>query len=139
MLISKAERGFTLIEVVVSLGIFALIFSGALAVKLSEERLANWNSTTRDNLTYLEAVRGIMVDSMTYSDILDLKNTGRVYICVEDLGIYNFTAARPERVSYISMRIIEGPVIEVEMELHQYAFGKEEFFDSKFFKGKYKR
>ena len=139
MLTLKAEEGFTLIEVVVSLGIFALIFSGALAVKLSEARLASWNSAARDNLTFLEAVRGTMADSMTYSDILDLKNTGRIYILVEDLEIYNFTAAKPDKVSYISMHVIEGPVLEVEMRLHQYAVGKVEVFYSKFFKGKYKR
>jgi len=86
MLTSKADRGFTLIEVMVSLGIFALIFSGALAVKLGEARLANWNKATRENITFLEAVRGTMADSMTYNEILELKNTGRVYICVEDVG-----------------------------------------------------
>jgi prepilin-type N-terminal cleavage/methylation domain-containing protein len=139
MLTSRADRGFTLIEVMVSLGIFALIFSGALTVKLSEAKLASWNIATRNNMVFLEAVRGTMVDSMTYIDILDIKNTGRVYICVEDVGTYNFTAAKPDKVSYISLHIIEGPVLEVEMRLHQSAAGKVEVFYSKFYKGNYKR
>ena len=139
MLTSKADRGFTLIEVMVSLGIFALIFSGALAVKLGEARLANLNKATRENITFLEAVRGTMADSMTYNEILELKNTGRVYICVEDVGIYNFTVAKPDAVSCISLHIVEGPVLEVEMRLHQSIAGKVEEFYSKFYKGKYKR
>jgi prepilin-type N-terminal cleavage/methylation domain-containing protein len=136
---SKADRGFTLIEVIVSLGIFALIFSGALAVKLSEAKLANWNKATRESLTFLEAVRGTMAYSMTYNEILELKNTGRVYICVENVGIYDFTAVKPDAVSCISLHIIEGPVLEVEMRLHQSVAGKVEVFYSKFYKGNYKR
>lgn len=148
MSISKADRGFTLIEVMVSLGIFAMLFSCSLAVMLSETSLAAWNRSTRDNLAFAEALSGVMADSMTYGEVLELMDTGRIYIRGEDMemdfikerGAYAlFTEAEPAAGSHISLHITDGPVLEVELRLHQITRGKADVYRSKFWKGSYKR
>jgi prepilin-type N-terminal cleavage/methylation domain-containing protein len=148
MSISKADKGFTLIEVMVSLGIFAMLFSGALAVMLSQTSLAAWNRSTRDNLAFAEAVAGVMADGMTYSEVLELRDTGRIYIRGEDMemdfikerGAYGlFTRTEPAAGSRISLHITEGPVLEVEVRLHQIIRGKADVYSSRFWKGSYKR
>jgi prepilin-type N-terminal cleavage/methylation domain-containing protein len=148
MYISKADKGFTLIEVMVSLGIFAMLFSGAVAVMLSETSLAAWNRSIRYNLAFTEAVSGVMADGMTYSEVLKLRDTGRIYIRGEDMEMdfikereaYDlFTGTEPAAGSYISLNITEGPVLEVEVRLHQIVRGKADVYSSKFWKGSYKR
>lgn len=148
MCISKADKGFTLIEVMVSLGIFAMLFSGALAVMLSEASLAAWNRLTRDNIVFTEAVAWVMADGMTYSEVLELRDTGRIYIIGEDMemdflkerGAYDlFTGTEPAAGCHISLFITEGTVLEVEVRLHQTIRGKADLYSTKFWKGSYKR
>jgi len=148
MSISKAKNGFTLIEVMVSLGIFALLFSGALAVMISETRLANWNRSTRDNIAFLGALKAVMEDEMTYSEVLELRNTGRIYIGGDDMEMELikergadalFTGTEPANGSYISLNITEGQVLEVEVRLNQTVCGRSEVFRSTFWKGSCRR
>ncbi|MHC1721125.1 MAG: type II secretion system protein [Clostridiaceae bacterium] len=148
MLNSKADKGFTIIEVIISLCIFAMIFSGALLIMKSTVKLKAWNEATKTNLDCLEGLKGIMENSMSYNDIIDLCRSGRIYIAEENLNLDTmkaeeiesiFTELKPEEGSYITIYASEGNVLTVEIDLYQKAGSMENEFITKFYKGSYRR
>jgi len=148
MLNSKAKKGFTLIEVIISLCIFTLIFSGALYIMKNAVNLNEWNKTAKNGLDCLEGLKGIMISSMNYDDILDLCSSGRIYVAEENLNLDRikaedtksiFTASKPEEGSYITINDSGGNVLTVEMDLYQKAGSLENEFSTKFYKGSYRR
>lgn len=148
MLNSKAKQGFTLIEVVISLFIFTLVFMGALEIMKNSIELKEWNRTSKNNLDCLEGLKGIMISSMSNSDITGLLCSGRIYVAEENLDMDTikgedvksiFTASKPEEGDYITVNILEGDVLTVEMELYQKTGRSENVFSAKFYKGSYRR
>lgn len=145
---SRVDRGFTLVEVVVSLGVFAILFSGALSVMLAEKKLEGWNRETGKNTAFLEALEGVMASSMSYGDILELKSSGRIFVGKEDMDmdklqageVFNlFSEKEPESGSFITLLVAEGPVLEAELRLHQRIHGRTELSSTKFYKASCRR
>lgn len=145
---SRADKGFTLVEVMVSLGIFALLFSGALAVMLGERKLEHRNRETIEKTAFLEALRGAMADDTSYDELLELKNKGRLYIAEGAMDMDNlretgpsvmFSDQEPAEGCFISMHVAEGPVLEAELRLHLRTGGRTELVKTVFYKGSCRR
>jgi len=148
MLNSKAKQGFTLIEVLISLFIFTLVFIGALDIMKNSVELKEWNKTTKNNLDCLEGLKEIMMGSMSHSDITGLLSSGKIYVVEENLHLDAikgadiksiFTASKPEEGDYITVNISEGKVLMVEIDLYQKTGRVENGFSTKFYKGSYRR
>jgi prepilin-type N-terminal cleavage/methylation domain-containing protein len=145
---SRAKRGFTLVEVLLSLGVFAVLFSGALAVMVGEKKLERWNRETGRNTAFLEALREVMAEEVSYDELLELERTGRVYVAGEDMDLDMllsegssgmFSNSEPETGSFITLHVTGGAVLEAELKLHQQVGGREELVSTKFYKGSFRR
>lgn len=148
MLNLKNKEGFTLVEIMVSLCIFSLIFTGVMDIMIASVKLEKWNKSTRNNLTCFKALKGIMESTMNYDDIVWIADNGRVYVTQENLDFNKiksndikkiFSMSKPEKGSFISIEIEGDDVLTVKMVLYQACGREHDEFSTKFYKGNYKR
>ncbi|MGE5627473.1 MAG: type II secretion system protein [Solirubrobacterales bacterium] len=144
MWISKTNKGFTILEVILSLSIFAMMSSFALALMINSKKLENQYNNLNKNLSYLEGIKTIMVSSYSYNDILTLKNDNRVYISNENMDYELlkdnrsksiFTSVEPKHVPYIYLNFEGDKVIKATLILKT----ENELYKTELFKGSYKR
>lgn len=148
MLNLKIKKGFTLIEVLLSMSLFAMLFSAALSIKLSELKVEKWNSECNKNLAYLEGLKVVMANNFSYSDVLSLKNGNKIYINKDNMK-YDllevsdvksvFTDVKPISNPYIVLNIQGENVLDVTIEFYSLVNNKEDVYFAKFYKGMYKR
>ena len=147
MLNSKTNKGFTLIEILISLSLFTMLFSFALSMELSKLKLERYNNDLRLSLSYLEGLRGVAANNLSYMDILNLKNSNKIYVGKDNMNFellkeYSsliFTYEKPGGYPYIILDISGEEVLNVTMELHSFHYGKEEIITTRLYKGRYKR
>lgn len=144
----RTENGFTLIEVLISLSLFAMLFCGALTIKLSELKLERSNNYYGGSFAYFEGLKGVASKNLSYNDISYLRNSSKIYVSKDNMDYELlkgdevssiFTEIKPEEYPYIAFDIQGEEVLNVTMVLHSRIYDKEEVFTTRFYKGRYKR
>jgi len=144
----KTSKGFALIEVMISLSLFAMLFSAALSIMISELKLEKCNSESCKSLAYLEGLKEVGANNFSYDDVLYLKNQNKLYVSSGKME-YDllegsevkaiFTDLKPNSYPYIAINIKGESVLTVTMELHSLICNREDVFSTCFYKGMYKR
>ncbi len=141
-------KGFTLVEVMVSLSIFTLLSFFSFSMMFSSLRLAQSNERQSENLAALEALKCIMTYNFSYEEVMELKNDNRIYLDLQDFPYEYFKDQRlkeafssqmPDSGEYISLDIKEGSVLVVNLSMHYKFNNREEICKTEFYKGYYSR
>jgi len=144
----KTNKEFILIEILISISLFAMLFSFALSLELNELKLGRYNNDFRSSVSFLEGLRGVTVNNLSYNDILYIKNSNKIYVNKANMNyellkgdIINsiFDEEKPGKYPYISLDIRGEDVLNITMELHSLKDNKEEVLSTRLYKGRYKR
>ncbi|MCM8711028.1 type II secretion system GspH family protein [Clostridium sp. SYSU_GA19001] len=146
MLKSNKKSGFTIIEVLCALSIFSILFNCIMCIQLNNMKLKKYNKELSSFLYVLEAVKKEIIFNSTYSSIKNLNNNGRKYIRKDKLTIDNIKTLKLEEIfdvdkenddSYLVMKITDGEVLKIELELYVKINNREEKIKCEFYKGNY--
>lgn len=144
MWISKTKKGFTILEVILSLSIFAMMSSFALSLMIDSKKLEKNYIQLNTNISFLEGIKSVMASSFSYNDILTLKSENRLYISSENMDYESlkdnrtksiFTRYEPEHFPYIYVSIEGDKVIKATLNLKT----GDESYKAEVYKGRYKR
>jgi prepilin-type N-terminal cleavage/methylation domain-containing protein len=80
MLKSRSNKGFTLVEVICSLGIFSIIFIAVMSYDITSSKMKNTIKNTNDNVFIMETIKNNIIYSMTFEELEVLKTNNRVFI-----------------------------------------------------------
>jgi prepilin-type N-terminal cleavage/methylation domain-containing protein len=82
-LISK--KGFTLVEVLCSLGVFSIIFICMMSYEVSSLNIKRNVKTINDNVLIMEAFKNNIIYSMTFEELEMLQRDNRTFINKENM------------------------------------------------------
>ncbi len=135
-----------MIEVLCSLMIISSIFSYVFHVELNYIKTRNYLEARDQKTKILEALVAELTYNCSYEDILNLYETGKVYISKDNLNLDNFmsldiktvlTNVHKNEEPYIRLSIIKDKVIKVTASIYFKLMNKEEMIKCDFYKGNY--
>jgi len=80
MLKLRSDKGFTLVEVICSLGIFSIIFISVMSYDITSSKMKNTIKNTNDNVFIMETIKNNIIYSMTFEEVEVLKRDNMVFI-----------------------------------------------------------
>lgn len=146
MYILKNKKGFTLVEVMIGVVIFTIMFLAYISLYSSFMKLKIYNDKINDYRLCVETVRNRMLCDFTYEELIELRNDGRIYV---NKTCMNFQKLKNGIISDIFNReveteelyikaVIEGEeVLKVELQFTAKIFKREENIIYEFYKGSY--
>lgn len=146
MLKSKTKKGFTLIEVMVGIAIFSILFSATMTLQLGYMRLKLHNEKMNNYRFYIETVRNRMLYDISYNKICELRNSSKIYINKNHINLESlrnedimsiFDPSVESEKLYIKADIEGGEVLKIELKLNTLVLGKMEAITCEFYKGAY--
>ena len=87
MLISKTEKGFSLIEAIISTAVFMIILSYIASMYAKVINIKNENKLIYEYTAFIEALKNNMEYNMTYDDLQSLYTHSKLYIYSDDINI----------------------------------------------------
>lgn len=87
MLKLRSDKGFTLVEVICSLGIFSIIFISVMSYDITSSKMKNTIKTTNDNVFIMETIKNNIIYSITFEELEVLKTDNRVFINSENMTL----------------------------------------------------
>jgi prepilin-type N-terminal cleavage/methylation domain-containing protein len=142
------KKAFTLVEVMVSLSIFSLLFLFALSMEMTNIKIKKYNEDTRINLNFYEALKNNLMNNSSYNS-LKAYSGKTVYLEKEKMNLsflkdnyYKisdfFSALKPEVKPYIEIQVIDSsPVLKLILKMYLTLNGNEENIDYEFYRGDY--
>ena len=82
-LISK--KGFTLVEILCSLGVFSIIFVSMMSYEVTYLNVKRKTSIINDNIFIMEAIKNNIIYNMTFEEIEQLQSENRIFINKENM------------------------------------------------------
>jgi prepilin-type N-terminal cleavage/methylation domain-containing protein len=86
MLKSLCKKGFTLVEVVCSLGIFSILLICVISYEVTSLNIKKTIENTNQNVIIMETLKNNIIYSMTYKDLQKLQNDNRTFINSENIS-----------------------------------------------------
>lgn len=148
MLISKNKKGFTLIEVLCSMTLSAVLFMMVLTIQIDVLKVQRYNRQVNSYSVFMEELKNTMIYNSTYDEIEKLNLESRYYIVEENIdtdklrerGVINlFTEVKPLKEPYLIINIENGKVLKVDMKLYAKVINNTKVMECVFYKGKYKK
>lgn len=145
---SNKKKGFTLMEVLFSIQLFATLFMIALTMQLSVIKVERQIKQINNYSLFMEQIKNTMMYNSTYDEIQNLNLQNRYYISEEFISIEKirdknivdlFVKTRPEKEPYLVVNIEDGKVLKIHLKLHAKAINNFKFMECEFYKGKYKK
>lgn len=122
MLKSLNKKGFTLVEVLCSLGIFSIIFICMISYDITSRSMKKDIKTMNNNVLIMETLKNNIIYSMTYEELEKLKNNKKFYINKENMAFEKIKIAAKDVFS--DQVSVENPYIElifIKYELKVYS------------------
>jgi len=111
MLVSLNKKGFTLVEVLCSLGVFSITFICMTSFYISSLNMKKDIKTINNNLIIMETLKNNIIYSMTVEELVLLKTSGKIYIRKENM---NFDKIKLKVMDVFSNQdSVEGPFIKL--------------------------
>ncbi|HEY8892491.1 MAG TPA: prepilin-type N-terminal cleavage/methylation domain-containing protein [Clostridium sp.] len=82
---SLTKKGFTLVEVICSLGVFAIIFICMMSFDVTSLNMKKDIKTINNNVLIIEALKNNIIYNMTFVELKQLETEKRVYINKENM------------------------------------------------------
>lgn len=111
MLKSMSKRGFTLVEVLCSLGVFSIIFICMMSYEVTSLNMKRRIKSMNDNVLIMEAVKNNIIYSMTYEELVELKKDNRIFINKENMTLNKIQGTVKDVFS--KQVYVENPYIEL--------------------------
>ncbi|MFT5874032.1 MAG: prepilin-type N-terminal cleavage/methylation domain-containing protein [Clostridium sp.] len=122
MLKSISKKGFTLVEVLCSLGVFSIIFICMMSFDVASLNMKKNIKAINNNVLIMEAIKNNIIYSMTYKELEQLKVSNKVFVNTENMTFDKiktkemdvFSDQEPVANQYIKL-IISEPDLKVYM------------------------
>ena len=85
MLKSSSEKGFTLVEVLCSLGVFSIIFICMMSYQVASLNMKKDIKTINNNVLIMEALKTNIIHAMTFKQLEQLQEEKKFYINKESM------------------------------------------------------
>jgi len=145
---SNKKKGITLIEVICSITLFAILFMITLTMELQVLKVQRYNKQTNKYALFMEEIKNIMIYNATYDELKRLKSENRYYISTENIDfdkliekdVMNmFIETKPLKEPYLEVGVEDGKVLKVNFKLYAKVINNIIVMECEFYKGKYKR
>lgn len=142
------KKGFTLIEVLSSITLFAVLFMIILSMQLSVSRLERYNKQLANYSVFMEELKNVMMYNSTYNEIMKLNLEHRYYISKENIDFEKvrekgftklFVETKPLEEPYLALNVEEGKVLKIKLKLYTRFINNTKIMECEFYKGKYKK
>lgn len=142
------KKGFTLIEVLSSITLFAVLFMIILSMQLSVSRLERYNKQLANYSVFMEELKNVMIYNSTYNEIMKLNLEHRYYISKENIDFEKvrekgfmklFVETKPLEEPYLALNVEEGKVLKINLKLYTRFINNTKIMECEFYKGKYKK
>ncbi|MEK6264639.1 MAG: prepilin-type N-terminal cleavage/methylation domain-containing protein [Clostridium sp.] len=122
MLKLRSDKGFTLVEVICSLGIFSIIFISIMSYDITSSKMKYSIKNTNDNVFIMETIKNNIIYSMTFEELEVLKRDNMVFI---NSGNMTILKIKQSIMSVFSGEVLtESPYVKLEFlsyELNVYS------------------
>lgn len=145
MLKSSNRKGFTLIEVLCSLGIFSIIFICIISCQLSALNMKKSIKTMNNNVLIMETLKNNIIYSMNYNDLVILESNKNFYVHKDNLRldklkgelINTFNATKPIGEPYIELSFLqcESKVYHLKITFNPEHISNQSKLQCDFYKG----
>lgn len=142
----KIDKGYSLIEAVISLALFSILFMTVISLSFSSIRIKNYTNSVKKHRFFLETLKNTLFYNTAYSELKSLQSVSLHYINRSNMEISSIkngsissliTSASGEK-PYIYIRISGEEVLRVELELHYKIFNRDEMMGCEFYRGNYR-
>lgn len=140
------KKGYSLVEQLCALAVFSILSITVISIELNNIRLEKYNRQIMNYTSVMEALKQEMLHNCTYDNVKELGTFDRKYISSDRLSLSSiksssinqlFTQSSDQSDTYLLLKITEGEVLKVQMELHIKLGYKEEIIECAFYKGNY--
>ena len=146
MLGLKNRKGYGIIEVVFSLSILMIFSTTVLLVSMNSLKLIAYNKEIEKCTVFAEGIKNLIVYNYTYADIVNLRNTNKIYIRSEDVDISVLrdkdlmnilTKTKPKQKPYAVLYIEDEECETLKITLNIYTKVNKNNIVLQFYKGNY--
>ncbi|MCB2291975.1 prepilin-type N-terminal cleavage/methylation domain-containing protein [Clostridium algoriphilum] len=145
---SLNKKGFTLIEVLCSLGVFSIIFICIMSFDITSLNMKKDIKTTNNNVLIMEAIKNNIIYTMTYAELEGLIKEEKIYINREymtfdkiKIGVMDaFSSQMPVANQYIKLSFVkdEFMVYKLTLSLFSGILNDKSELQCNFYKGDHK-
>lgn len=141
--LKSKKLGFTIIEVMCALSIFTLMFVTALYIRLSTIKMKLYNDAMEKYTECISEVRNEMLSNISEEEISSILEAGEIYIDKDNIEkeaiktnkLTKFSSTvPPEKNPYMKISLVDGNLIEVNLNMYVNISGREEIINCKFYK-----
>ncbi len=148
MLKSSSKKGFTLVEVLCSLGIFSIIFICMMTYGVTYLNVRNNVKNMNNNILIMESLKNNIMHAMTFEQLEQLQKENKVFVNQENMTLDKieislmdvFSHEKPIDNSYIELNFLkcEYKVYNLRLSLHVKNPKDNIELQCNFYKGHYK-
>jgi len=125
LLKSLNKKGFTLIEVLCSLGVFSIIFVCIMSFDITSLNIKKDIKTTNNNVLIMETLKNNIIYTMTYAELEQLIKDNKIYINKESMDfdkikisvINVFSSQMPSAGQYIKLSFVKDEFMVYRLTL----------------------
>ena len=122
---SLSKTGFTLVEVLCSLGVFSIIFVCMMSFDGASLKMQNDVRNINNNVLVMEAIKNKILYSMTFNELEQLTGSNGIYINKENMNFDKsktdirdvFTKSIPNQTPYIKLSLIKDQLNVYKLNL----------------------
>ena len=143
-----SEKGFTLLEVLFSLGIFSMIFMCMISFDLTSLNIKKDIKTLNNNVSIMECLKNNIIYSMSFKELEELKETNRVFVNCENMNLNKiksgvmgvFSKETIHTDAYIQLSVLKCEFNVYTLKLSLHAVSPEDIIELQcnFYKGDHK-
>ncbi|AYD40610.1 type II secretion system protein [Clostridium fermenticellae] len=147
MLSLKNNKGFTLIEVMLSISLFSILFISALSVQTASYRIQKYCKKMYTYSIFEEYVKNNLLYNCTYDEIQQLRSQTRIYMEYYNINSENIDRLKftkmfvnniPGQKTYIKLDISGDKILKINIGLYSEGINKRKIMECEIYKGKYK-
>lgn len=141
--LKSKKSGFTIIEVICALSIFTLMFMTAVSIRLSTIKMKVYNDSMEKYTEFVSEVRNEVLSNTSNEEISLMLEEGDVYIDKDSINNEVIKRSKiteiisnivPEKKPYMKISLLDGNLVEVNLNMYTNISGREESINCRFYK-----
>jgi prepilin-type N-terminal cleavage/methylation domain-containing protein len=143
----KKEKGFTLIEVLCSMAIFAILFSLALQIQLDSRNIKRYNHKLKSYTYEFSYIKNSIIYNLSYNDVIKLWDENKRYVNLTDDFIDKSVPKSAKELfldrnstkNYIEIEVEKGEILKIYLKMNVNVYGIMKSKECEFYKGNFQR
>jgi len=123
------KKGFTLVEVICSLGVFSIIFMCIISYEVASLKMKKEIKNTNNNVVIIENLKNNIIYAMSFMELSNLNLDGKIYINKKDIILDEnkilaktvFTNQEPTSSPYIKLTFLSLDLNVYKLNLSLYS------------------